>query len=625
MMGPHGKKLGASASAGLSQRSSGSGANRRPARAEVRIATDVGADTRSYVFGVLWLTAALFAAWAIVATASAFAAPAVTVTEFSLTPSTTTAGASPDATVSSNYSYSNPTEDLKTAIVNFPPGLLGNPEALPKCSEAELQAAACPPETQVGTSVFSAFWVGVGPLPPAPGMVYNAELLGGEAGRLGIITPTPFGALISEIPFTVRTATDYGLTGVLDDVPRTLGPLNIQTVGLSFTLNGATNGFTRNPTSCAVATSTGQAIGYDDPTVIDGPPSSFTPTGCDSLLFAQSFAPDIAISMGDRGTTARNGNPPLRIAIGQSAGEPDMSGNTITLPEELNVHTAAFAPLCNDVQAASHSCPAASQVGGATATSPFLAEPLSGPVYMADQPGRSLPGLLVDLQGRVPIRIDVTTEIVNNTQIKSTVAGLPQLPIGSFNLGLYGGPKSLFVNRSNLCFESGSTSKIKSIQSAVTASGYNGSGVSTQAGVDVRGCQPGVSARLTRAQSANPRLRVTVDRYPTGEKINRLKIRLPKSMRLVPKKIKGASGRTAARIKKSSFRIRGLRTLEVRNLPDGSVRKVTVVLSKGAVRINRGLRKAVRSGRKRRVRVRVVAFPATGKFLVSRTIVPATR
>ncbi|KKK67068.1 hypothetical protein LCGC14_2957780, partial [marine sediment metagenome] len=154
-----------------------------------RIETDVGTDTRSsdtryQVFGILWLAAALIALWAIFATASAFAAPAVTVTDFSLTPSTTTAGANPDATVSSTYSYSSPTEDLKTAIVNFPPGLLGNPQAVPKCSETDLQAAACSSETQVGTSVFSPFFVGVGPLPPAAGKVYNAELLGGEAGRL---------------------------------------------------------------------------------------------------------------------------------------------------------------------------------------------------------------------------------------------------------------------------------------------------------------------------------------------------------------------------------------------------------------------------------------------------------
>ena len=55
------------------------------------------------------------------------------------------------------------------------------------------------------------------------GTVYNAEPIGNEPGRLGVVTPTgPSTRLVSSIPFyiTPRGGGDYGLTGVLSDVNR---------------------------------------------------------------------------------------------------------------------------------------------------------------------------------------------------------------------------------------------------------------------------------------------------------------------------------------------------------------------------------------------------------------------
>ena len=43
-----------------------------------------------------------------------------------------------DAGSWSTFAYPNATEDLKTALTNFAPGLLGNPESVPKCPEAAL-------------------------------------------------------------------------------------------------------------------------------------------------------------------------------------------------------------------------------------------------------------------------------------------------------------------------------------------------------------------------------------------------------------------------------------------------------------------------------------------------------
>ncbi len=41
-------------------------------------------------------------------------------------------------------------EDVKDAIVHFPPGFIGNPHATPQCSIAEFSANECPIDSQVG-------------------------------------------------------------------------------------------------------------------------------------------------------------------------------------------------------------------------------------------------------------------------------------------------------------------------------------------------------------------------------------------------------------------------------------------------------------------------------------------
>jgi hypothetical protein len=60
----------------------------------------------------------------------------VTMTSFTMTPSTTVAGAHPNVTVAANFKYSDVTDDLKRLQVNLPAGLLGNPNAVSKCSSA---------------------------------------------------------------------------------------------------------------------------------------------------------------------------------------------------------------------------------------------------------------------------------------------------------------------------------------------------------------------------------------------------------------------------------------------------------------------------------------------------------
>jgi len=216
--------------------------------------------------------------------------------------------------------------------------------------------------------------------------------------------------LIASIPFTItpRGATDYGLTGTLSDVVRLTSSVGLQVSSLSFFITGSTNKYVRNPTSCGDHVSTGQAFGWDDPTVVDGPPYTFTTAGCDQL----AFSPSVALQIGDRGSTKQNSYPPLVIKITQPSGQADQKGNKITLPPELNSNNQAY-KLCTQAQVSADTCPSDTQFGGVTAKSPFFGEALNGPVYLVEQSGQSLPGLFLDLKGRVNVKIQTKTQRVN--------------------------------------------------------------------------------------------------------------------------------------------------------------------------------------------------------------------
>ena len=462
--------------------------------------------------------------------AAAPAAPVVSVTSYKISsnlpaypmvpsdgPSTLQAGANPDAGSFSTFGYPHPsTEDLKTALTNFAPGLLGNPESGPKCSEAALQAggASCPAGSAIGTSRLDVVVAANGaPAGGFPGTVYNAEPLGNEPGRLGVVTPTPFGPLVSSIPFeiTPRGASDYGLTGTLTDISRLTSPpfpADLQVAALAFVLTGTTNKYVRNPTSCVAGTATGQAIGYDDPTVVDGPPYTFTPTGCETV----PFTPTVSMQIGDRGTTKQNGYPPFVLTIKQPAGSADLRTTKITLPTVMNTNNSAY-KLCTEAEAAADACPANSKFGNAVAISPFLAEQLQGPVYLLSQPGRSLPGLLLDLQGRAHVKIRTTTSLVNNTQIQSLATDSPQLPVSELRIALNGGKTTgVFTNRKDLCFKNGSSSEFRTVNAVSKLEGWNGKNTGdVKFAASILGCGPGVSARLTGATGSRPSLRVNVN------------------------------------------------------------------------------------------------------------------
>ena len=150
------------------------------------------------------------------------------------------------------------------------------------------------------------------------------------------------------------------------------------------------------------------------------------------------------------------------------------------LPSRLT--TLQKACLAATFEANPANCPAASIVGQATATTPVLPVPLSGPAYFVSHGGEAFPSLIVVLQG-----YGATVDLVGSTFISkagitsSTFKTVPDVPVGTFELTLPEGPYSALAANSSLC-------KAKTLAMPTEFVGQNGALVKTSTKIAPTGC-----------------------------------------------------------------------------------------------------------------------------------------
>ena len=380
--------------------------------------------------------------------------------------------------------------DVKLAL---PPGIVGNPHAVPQCTRARFMSAAaggCPADTAVGIDeaskgggeTYADFDVVV--------PVYNLVPPAGIPAEFGF---TIFGSNVLLDP-SVRSGSDYGLTTVSRNIPfrpvfdtitlwgvpgesihdreRCGTGAETSNVGCGFKANGAAlQPLLTMPTSCEGpltttltvdswdkgAGSSSESFVMHDPT---GAPVGMT--GCEHLTFGPSLSvsPDTSYADTPAGLTADVKVPQEGLTLGEGLSTANIKDTSVTLPEgvAINPGQAAGLSACGPEEEGlttpaeeaegrenngpAH-CPNASQVGTDEIETPLLAKPLRGGVYVMPSNPPHLK-LLVTAQGEgVFVKLIGNVDLDEATgRLTTTFEKTPELPFTDFKLSFSGGAQA---------------------------------------------------------------------------------------------------------------------------------------------------------------------------------------
>ena len=220
--------------------------------------------------------------------------------------------------------------------------------------------------------------------------------------------------------------------------------------------------FMFNPTNCETQSVSSTLTGVPvNPTEGAGSVQRsvpFTASSCASLPFAPTFTASTEANW------TKNGGTGFFVKVTQKPGEASIRKVELELPEVLPSRLPTLQQACTEQQFAKNpaGCPEASYVGIATAHTPVLAAPLTGPAILVSHGGAAFPDLVFLLQGE-----GVHVELVGNTDIKketrngvvreitySKFEAVPDAPISSFETNLPSGPHSILTGYGKLCEES---------------------------------------------------------------------------------------------------------------------------------------------------------------------------
>lgn len=399
--------------------------------------------------------------------------------------STRQAGAHADMTLGFGLTRdgNEPYALVKDIQFKLPPGMIGNPQAVPRCTVDQLGNGAldseCPFDSQVGMSV-------VRVLEPTP-LVVNEPVYnmvppkGGDiVARLGFIAVGPPAFINVRVD-----PTDYSIVATVEGVTSASGLIEAITTiwGVPaaavhdedrITPEEANNGespaggrkatvppapFLSNPTDCSSSRRvTVKAWSYQRPNL---PVEESTPfpsiTGCGKLSFSPAFTavptnPEAAGPTGlDTELTIPQDETPGGLATSA------MKSARVTFPEAFSINPAAGDGLqaCSADQVGygrkeSSHCPPAAKIGEIEADVPALEEPLHGAVYQrTPEPGRLFGiWLTTDEQGvhlKLPGAIETdpkTGQLTAAFDGIDTLGGLPQVPVANLKLTAFGGPRA---------------------------------------------------------------------------------------------------------------------------------------------------------------------------------------
>jgi hypothetical protein len=474
---------------------------------------------------------------------AAFAAivPAVASANFVATSATTTYGSDVpgghgdfDIVLGFDYGAAPVSEDLNDWAIDAPAGLVGNPNSIPvgdRCTKAQFLGAAnvlapvtCPNSSIVGfANVTYALDSNNATALVKSGVIYEVQdptdpevptILGTQFTATTVGNPT-CAALGQSAPCTVYPRTKSAIS------PLTNGDFRLRTIPQQLVSNSAgvhivsiqqhinaypgspqntTTPYLTNPSTCGPWNSFvyGQAVvsntnADSDPKQTgtnnylvspQGPSNQYVP----NCTTRPSFDPGISTTFS---TVARDSNPQLDVTVtNPNVPDADIPSKIVsTLPASIttDLQSPALTNLCGAADLAANTCPAASQVGTVSISTPLILPGLTGNVYATTGSTSVLPDLEIFVTGEISFRMHATNKFVGvrGNQIETTFDNLPQQPFSSFTLSLAGGKDTGLLTISK-CPSKGGSPEDGPILYDMT--GYSGQAKNTSYATSFNGC-----------------------------------------------------------------------------------------------------------------------------------------
>ena len=370
---------------------------------------------------------------------------------------------------------------MRDLIVELPPGLIGNPQAVPQCPGTVFEGLEpqCPGNTQIGIVEVKAEG-----LPVTFAAVYNLAPSKGSAATLG----ASLFSVNSFLEASVRSGSDFGV-----DISDLTLPTNIKIQSVSeriwgtpsdpghdaerecrspegVKINGCSSDAARTPfftlpTSCTGPLKTTLSVdSVEEPGVfrsetVDSLDSGGSPAGlngCERVPFDPTITAQPETTAADSPTGLHvNIHIPQNQTPEQLA-TANLKDTTLTLPQGMVVNPSAGggAVGCSPAQVDLHGsggarCPDGSKIGTAEIQTPLLDHPVKGGVYLATQgsnPFGSLLAIYIALDDPVSgVVVKLAGKIEPDPvtgQLKTTFLNNPQLPFDNLNVDLSGGSRA---------------------------------------------------------------------------------------------------------------------------------------------------------------------------------------
>ncbi|MGA8363678.1 MAG: hypothetical protein WB709_04080 [Solirubrobacteraceae bacterium] len=388
--------------------------------------------------------------------------------------------------------------NLREIEVALPPGLVGNPTAIERCTTQQFAATTtatgnvsvneCPVGSAVGLATVEQLEGATGhtPIP-----VYNLVPPRGM--------PAQFGFQIFGVPIYINTRVrsdgDYGITAYLENVTEAQRATATRIIlwgtpweashdtmrGFcgavqegSCSVDGTPRSFLRLPSSCANSLTTTMSI----ETWAQPPANALTsfsepaPTACSAPPFTPTIEakPTTGVADSPSGLHFKLHLPVAAHETGphpeEELGEADLKDASVVLPEGLAVNPASaegraacttgemgLLPVGSGGQVhfdkAPAACPDASKIGVVSANVPALDHPIKGSVFLASQEDNPFGSLLAiyivleDPESGIVVKLagKVTPDPVTG-RLTTTVLDAPQVPVEDFEFDFFDGARA---------------------------------------------------------------------------------------------------------------------------------------------------------------------------------------